>query len=132
MKMFSNKNFLKISYVIGGVYDVLLGIGVLFFRNFLLTFIHESIPNVAQISDALGLFLIAYGYLLLDESQKSDPRINIGLTSALVRIIFFLSVVYYAVFYTVELLYIILASTDLLTGLLILYGIYTFKKREKL
>ena len=64
------------SYQIGGVYDFLLGIGVLLLRNYLLTFLHETIPNVDPITDALGLFLIAYGYLLLDESRKIAEEIS--------------------------------------------------------
>lgn len=120
-------NYLKISYQIGGSYDALLGIGLLFLRNYLLTFLHETIPNVAPIADALGLFLIAYGYLLLDESRKNDPRISIGLSSAVVRIIFFFLVMYYLFFSTVELLYIILSCTDLLTGLFILFGINSLR-----
>lgn len=118
-------NFLKLSYQIGGTYDFLLGVGVLLLRNYVLNFLHQKIPNVPQIADALGLFLIAYGVLLLDESRRSDMRINIGLTSAVVRLIFFISILLYLVFSSVGILYVIFACTDLLTGLFICYGIFT-------
>lgn len=120
-------NFLKISYQIGGAYDTILGLGILFLRNYLLTFLHQKIPVVPQIADALGLFLIAYGFLLIDESRKSDTRFNVGFSSAVVRIIFFILVVLYLVFSSVELLYIVLSCTDLLTGLFLLYGISSVK-----
>lgn len=118
-------NLLKLSYQIGGTYDFLLGIGVLLLRNYVLSFLHQKIPTIPQIADALGLFLMAYGILLLDESRRPDIRINIGLTSAVVRIIFFISIVLYLLFSSVELLYVVFACTDLLTGLFICYGIFS-------
>ena len=124
-------NILKISYQIGGLYDLFLGTGILFFRNYLLTFLHQTIPNIPQIVDALGLFLIAYGFLLLDESRKDDLRLNIGLTSAIVRIVFFCIVIFYIMVSKVEILYIIFAVTDLLTGLFIIFGIFTNKRAIK-
>ena len=120
-------NLLKISYQLGGAYDILLGLGLLFLRNYLLTFLHQKEPAIPQIADALGLFLVAYGFLLIDESRKSDTRFNVGFASAVVRILFFILVILYLVFSSVELLYIVLSCTDLLTGLFILYGISSVK-----
>lgn len=121
-------NFLKLSYQIGGTYDLFLGIGVLFLRNYLLTFIHQKIPDIPQIADALGLFLLAYGTLLIDESRKHDMRVNIGLTSASVRIVFFISIILYLLFSSVEFLYVVFACTDFLTGLFILYGVFSINR----
>ena len=122
-------NIFKISYQIGGLYDLLLGFGVLFLRNYVLSYFHQTIPNIPQIVDALGLFLVAYGFLLLDESRRNDPRFTIGLSSAIVRIVFFLLIILYTFISKVEILYILFALTDLLTGLIILFGISTFIKK---
>lgn len=121
-------NILKTSYLIGGVYDLLLGLGILFLRNYLLTVAKQTIPNIPQISDALGLFLIAYGYLLLDESRQVMPQLNIGITSAIVRILFFIIVMLYFLFNHVEIIYISFAVTDFITGSFIFLGIFKYSK----
>lgn len=121
---------LKFSYQIGGLYDLLLGLGVLFLRNYLLTALKQTIPNIPQVTDALGLFLIGYGFLLLDESRQAFPRLNIGLISAIIRILFFIIVMLYVSFAQIEIIYILFALTDFLTGLFIILGIFDYSKRK--
>ena len=117
-------NLLKISYLVGGIYDLLLGFGIIFLRTPLLTFLNHYQPNIPIIVDALGLFLLGFGLLLVFESKNEKPTISIGITSALIRLIYFLFVIYYLMFSSIEILYLTLGFTDLITGSFILYAIY--------
>lgn len=121
-------NLLKTSYLLGGIYDLLLGLGIIFLRSFILSLFKQKNPSIPVIADSLGLFLVAYGFLLLREAQKTHPNIEIGATSASVRIIYFVFVVYYILTSSIELLYVLLALTDLVSGLFIFVGIVTYKR----
>jgi hypothetical protein len=121
--------FLKASYLIAGVYDLLLGLFLIFLRNPFLHFINHKIPLIPILADSLGLFLLAIGFLLLSEIKKDEINIQIGLSSVFVRFSFSILVFYYFFFREIELLYIILAITDFLTGVLLLLSILTFKTK---
>lgn len=126
-----NLNLLKISFVIGGIYDISLGFGLLLLRNLLSSILKLTNINIPIIADALGLFLIGYGVLLINEPQSTDPHISIGLTSAVIRICYFFLVFYYFFFSKIEVFYIFLAFTDLATGLFIILGLIQFKSMVK-
>ena len=121
-------NLLKTSYLIGGIYDLALGLGIIFLRTLVLSLFKQKNPSIPVIADALGLFLVAYGYLLVIESRKDKPNIQIGATSAFVRIAYFIFVIYYIITSSVELLYVLLAFTDLGTGLFICWSIISYEK----
>lgn len=121
-------NWLKASYFIGGLYDTSLGLGIIFLRTFLSRSFHIKDINVPVIADALGLFLIGYGILLIHESILEKQQISIGLVSACIRFAYVVFVLYYVIFMQIEWFYIVLALTDFLTGLFIMAGIVIEKE----
>ena len=120
---------IQISYLVGGIYDIFLGLGVILFRSMIISLFGQLEPNIPILADSLGLFLLAYGFLLIWESRNEQPNLQIGITSAFVRLAYASFVIYYLFFSTIEFLYIFLAFTDTITGLFILFEIIDFQKR---
>lgn len=124
-------NLLMVSYRIGGVYDFLLGLGLLTIRNYLASLLNMKPVTNEPIADALSLFLIGYGVLLILESFPSDPNLNVGYVTIFIRVSFFLLILFNVLFYHVELFYVLLSLTDLLTGLFIAYAIFNIKNEAR-
>lgn len=124
-------DLLKISYQIAGVYDFLLGIGLLMLRTYLAQLLNMKPVTNEPIADALSLFLIGYGILLILESLGTNPNLNVGYVTIFIRLSFFLLILFNILFYQVEMFYIFLSLTDLLTGLFIAYAIYSSKREVR-
>lgn len=122
-------SIIKYSLIIAGVYDLILATAIFVMYRILFELFNERIPQPLLIFQTIGLFLIFTGILLLFASKSPLEFYFIGLSSAVIRFIYFLLVV---VFYSSHIIYLITSITDLLTGLgiLIPYILYFIKTRN--
>ncbi len=121
MSKFSDVKFIKIGFLIGGIYDLLLGIGVLFFSDLMVDFFGIAKPDNMIFVYISGLFLILVGYILIYTANRNvEDFIFIGLGSCIIRFSYFLIVVFIWLTDGIEIIYVLVGCTDALTGLLIL------------
>ena len=80
-------NFLKIAYLIGGYYDILLSMGLLFLNGVLFPIFDLPIPSELIFVQVLGLFLLVIGVFLIYTADNAKDYYFVGLGSAFVRII---------------------------------------------
>ncbi|MCY3413372.1 MAG: hypothetical protein INQ03_17160 [Candidatus Heimdallarchaeota archaeon] len=118
----------KLSYLIGGYYDYLLAIMLFFFHEQLFPIFDFVVPEEKMFIRALALFLAAVGYMLIKTADKAREFAVIGYASAAVRFGYVLLVVIRIT--NIPWGFILLAVTDGITGLLIVYALY-FAKSEK-
>lgn len=123
-------NWLKISYIVCGIYDLTLALGVFFLRSLIISLFDLKTPNPMLFVDLIAYFLFGFGILLVNESRAIEPRLSIGLASTGVRLIYFLSVCYYVFFASLETFYVITGITDLITGLFLISGIIIYVKEN--
>ncbi len=122
-------NLLKFSYLLGGYYDIVLGIGILFLYKFLFPIFLLPIPDEILFIQVIALFLLAIGFYLLYTSNKAEDFIFVGIGSIFVRFVFAILVLIKIT--EVDTGFIILATTDTITGLVILYPILKIKYFNK-
>lgn len=122
-------NLLKLSYQIGGYYDIVLGLGILLFYKILFPIFSLSIPGELLYVQVTGLFLLAVGFYFLYTANNAQEYIFIGLGSIFVRFVFAILVLLRI--QEVELGFKILATSDTLIGLLILFPIIKIKYLSK-
>ncbi|MFX1533534.1 MAG: hypothetical protein ACFFDI_04800 [Promethearchaeota archaeon] len=120
MKKFTTDRYLKAAFIIGGIYDIILGISSLFFTNFLATLFSVSIPDPLIFPQVTGIFLIVVGYFLIYASQDARKLVFIGMGSCIIRFSFALIVLLTWFTQGIEVFYLLLGITDTLTGFLIL------------
>ena len=124
MSKFADVKYLKIGFLIGGIYDLLLGIGVLFFSDLMENFLGIKKPDNMIFVYISGLFLILVGYILIYTANRNvEDFLFIGLGSCIIRFSYFLIVVFIWLTDGVEIIYVLLGCTDALTGLFILIPI---------
>ncbi|MHA1513633.1 MAG: hypothetical protein ACTSRJ_06180 [Candidatus Hodarchaeales archaeon] len=121
MSKFSDVKFIKIGFLIGGIYDLLLGIGVLFFSDLMVDLFGITKPDNMIFVYISGLFLILVGYILIYAAYRNvEDFFFIGLGSCIIRFFYFAIVVIIWLTDDIELMYVLVGCTDALTGLFIL------------
>lgn len=121
MSKFSDVKFIKIGFLIGGIYDLLLGIGVLFFSDLMVDFFGIAKPDNMIFVYISGLFLILVGYILIYAAYRNvEDFLFIGLGSCIIRFSYFAIVVFIWLTDGIEVMYVLVGCTDALTGLFIL------------
>lgn len=120
LKRFSDDHYLKIAFLIGGIYDILLGVPLLFFPDFTATLINVTKPEPIIWVQTIGIFLIFVGYFLLIASQDVQRLVFIGVGSLIIRLGFVMLVVLAWLSSGIEMGYIIIAMTDTLTAIILL------------
>lgn len=118
---------LKVSrmiYIFAGIYDIILGLIALFLIEDLSELIGIAIPTPLIISQTLGLFLIAMGYLLIYASTDIVQYAFIGIISAFVRISYVILLLISAIYETIELVYIFIGLGDGITGFLLFLAVW--------
>ncbi|MHA1947370.1 MAG: hypothetical protein ACXAC6_11235 [Candidatus Hodarchaeales archaeon] len=124
MSKFADVKYLKIGFLIGGIYDLLFGIGILFFSDLMVDFLGIKKPDNMIFVYTSGLFLILVGYILIYTANRNvEDFIFIGLGSCIIRFSYFLIVVLVWLTDGIEIIYVLVGCTDALTGLLILIPI---------
>lgn len=80
---------LRRAFILSGVYDLLLGFGLLFFLDlFLVRLLGATKPENQQFPQITGLFLLVLGYILLYGSQNVQTFAFLGFGMALLRFSF--------------------------------------------
>jgi hypothetical protein len=124
LSKFADVKYLKIGFLIGGIYDLLFGIGILFFSDLMVDFLGIKKPDNMIFVYTSGLFLILVGYILIYTANRNvEDFIFIGLGSCIIRFSYFLIVVLVWLTDGIEIIYVLVGCTDALTGLLILIPI---------
>ena len=123
LKRFSDDRYLKIAFVIGGIYDILLGVPLLFFTDLTSTILNVSKPEPVILPQTIGIFLIIIGYFLLIVIQDIRKFIFIGVGSVVIRLSYATLAVLTWLTLEIEIGYFIVAMTDTLTAIILLVPI---------
>ncbi len=110
---------LEFSYKLGGYYDIVLGLGILFLYKTLFPIFSLPIPDELLYVQVTALFLLAVGFYLLFTAKNAENYLFVGVGSIFVRFVFAILVLIRI--QEVALGFKILAIADTLIGLLILY-----------
>ena len=129
MSKFADIKYIKYGFLIGGIYDLLLGIGVLFFSDLMVSFLGINKPDNMIFVYISGLFLILVGYILIYTSFRDvEEYIFIGLGSSIIRLSYFIIVTFIWLTEGIEAIYVLVGCTDAITGLMILIPIVLVDK----
>ncbi|MFX0150950.1 MAG: hypothetical protein ACFFAJ_09230 [Candidatus Hodarchaeota archaeon] len=120
MKKLINNRLLKLAFLIGGIYDLILGIGVIFFSDLLVTLFNLTKPNNMLFVHLTGIFLIIMGYFQIYALQDVQKLAFIGFGAIIVRFCYAFIVFFSSFTIGIEQAYLLTALTDILTGLLLL------------
>jgi hypothetical protein len=120
LKRISDDRYLKIAFLIGGIYDVLLGLPMLFFPDFTATLLNVTKPEPIIWVQTIGIFLIIVGYLLLLATQDVRRLVFIGVGSVVIRLGYATLVILTLITSGIETGYVLVAITDTLTALILL------------
>jgi hypothetical protein len=121
MSKFADVKYIKFGFLIGGIYDLLLGIGVLFFSDLMVDILGILKPDNMIFVYISGLFLILVGYILIYASFRNvKDFLFIGIGSCIIRFSYFLIALVTWLINDIELPYLLVGCTDVFTGLLIL------------
>ena len=116
----SDERFLKIAFLIGGIYDILLGIPLLFLPDLTADFLNVTKPEPIIWAQTIGIFLIIVGYLLLIATQDVRRLVVIGVGSIAIRLGYAILVLFALMTSGIETGYFLIAITDTLTALILL------------
>lgn len=123
LKRFSDDRYLKIAFLIGGIYDILLGVPLLFFPDFTATLLNITKPEPLILPQITGLFLLIIGYFLIIASQDVRKLVFIGIGSVVIRLGYVALVIFTWMTLEIEMGYFIIAMTDTLTAIILLIPI---------
>jgi hypothetical protein len=114
----------KSAYLIGGVYDLLLGLtlslGLFFIPDLISTIFDVPVPDPLIFPITTGLFLIAVGYYLVIASSDPLNYDFIAIGSIFVKFGYVLAIMLFLLSKSVDLAFIIFAITDFTTGIILL------------
>ena len=119
-KFFSSTTPLKYSFIIGGIYDIINGMTLLFFVDILVISFGLNKPIPFIFGQLSGILLIVVGYFLLIATRDINHYAFIGFGSVIVRFGYFLYSLVGWLNNEHELIYLFFGLTDLITGLIIL------------
>lgn len=123
LKRFSDDRYLKMAFLIGGIYDILLGVPLLFFPDFTATLLNITKPEPLILPQITGLFLIIIGYFLIIATQDVRKLVFIGIGSVVIRLGYAALVIFTWMTLEIEMGYFIIAMTDTLTAIILLVPI---------
>ncbi len=123
LKKFTDDRYLKMAFFIGGIYDILLGVPMLFLPDLTATLLDITKPEPMFWAQVIGLFLIGIGYFLLIATQDVRKFVFIGVGSAVIRLGYVTLVILSWFTIGIEMGYILVATTDMLTAIILLVPI---------
>jgi len=119
LKKIKNDWYLKVSFLIGGTYNLLSGIILLVFWDSLSSFFEAQIPNSIFIQ-IIAIFLIVVGYFLIYAAQNPRELVIIGVGSATTRLVYFLIALVSLIRQDIEIVYLIFGIIDAFVAIIIL------------
>ncbi|UCG03990.1 MAG: hypothetical protein JSW11_08375 [Candidatus Heimdallarchaeota archaeon] len=123
LKRFSDDRYLKIAFLIGGVYDILLGVTLLVFPDLTASLLQITKPKPILWVQTIGIFLIFVGYFLLIATQDVQRLVFIGVGSSVIRLGYAALVIWAILTTGIEMGYILTAITDTITAIILLIPI---------
>ncbi|MFX0086726.1 MAG: hypothetical protein ACFFAU_13725 [Candidatus Hodarchaeota archaeon] len=124
MKKFKDDRILKIAFFTGGFYDLILGVGVLFFSDPLILFFSLNKPNNMIFVHLTGLFLIFAGYCLIYSAHFDVLKMTfIGLGMVILRFSYFIISLIGILDQELELAYLLVGFSDAIMALVLLIPI---------
>jgi hypothetical protein len=120
MKKLTDDRLLKLVFLIGGIYDLILGIGVIFFSDFLIAFFNLTTPNNMLFVYLTGVFLTVLGYFQFYALQDVQKLAFVGFGAIVVRLFYAIIIVFTSFTIGIEHAYLVTAFTDVLMGLFLL------------
>ncbi|MFX1283369.1 MAG: hypothetical protein ACFFB5_06930 [Promethearchaeota archaeon] len=120
MKKFTDDRYLKIAFLIGGIYDIVLGLPMLFLPDLTTTLLNVSKPEPIIWVQTIGVFLIIIGYFLLIATQDARRFAFIGVGSAVIRLGYAILTLLSWITIGIEMGYMFVAMTDTLTAIILL------------
>jgi hypothetical protein len=117
---FSDDKYLKTAFLIGGIYDILLGIPLLIMPVGVTELFGVSPPTDIIFVQVAALFLIGVGYSLLYAIHDVQKMAFVGYASSFVRLSYTVIVVLGIFNQTVENGYLLTAITDFITAIILL------------
>jgi len=128
MPRLADVKFIRLGYFIGGIYDIILGLGITLVPNLLISILKIEKPNIMIFVYTNGLFLLIVGYYLLYACfHDVNNYLFIGFGSSMVRFAFAIVIILLWITEGIELPYLLIAITDSITGLMILIPIISAK-----
>jgi len=119
LKKIKNDWYLKVSFLIGGTYNLLSGIILLLFWDSLSSLFEAQIPNSIFIQ-IIAIFLIVVGYFLVYAAQDPRELVIIGVGSVTTRLVYFLIALVSLISQDIEIVYLIFGIIDAFIAIIIL------------
>jgi hypothetical protein len=119
LRKIKNDLYLKASFLIGGIYNILSGIILLLFWDSLSTYFEAQRPDPIFIQ-IIALFLIVIGYFLVYSAQNPREMVIIGVGSVTTRFGYFLIVLVTLLSQDIEIVYLIFGIIDAFIAIIIL------------
>ena len=124
MIKFKDDRILQIAFYLGGIYDLILGIGVLLFSDLLLSIFHITKPDSMIFVQLTGLFLLFAGYCLIYAAYFDVKKMAfIGLGMVIIRFTYLLVALFGVISGELEFAYLIIGISDGFMALVILIPI---------
>ncbi|MFW9779524.1 MAG: hypothetical protein ACFFE8_11770 [Candidatus Heimdallarchaeota archaeon] len=119
MRKIKNDWYLRVSFLLGGSYNLLSGIILLLFWDALFSFfsVNKPEPIFVQIT---GLFLIVVGYFLIYAAQDPRELMIIGIGSVTTRLAYLVIVLVTLAVQNLDNLYLLMGIVDAAIAILIL------------
>ena len=124
MKKLIDDRYLKTAFLVGGIYDILLGIPMLFLPDLTATLLNVTKPEPIIWAQTSGVFLIIVGYFLLIGTQDARRLAFIGVGWAVIRLGYATLTVLSWLTIGIEMGYMLVAMTDTLTAIILLVPIF--------
>lgn len=126
-----NEKYYKSLYLIGSLYDMILGFGFLLFYKPIYALLGMNLPDNPSYLSCCAMLIGLYGILLFMISKNLKNSRNMVIYAALVKFGFF-GVIFFHYFYTgsqyVDLPFRILGGVDFIFGILFLESLRFIKK----
>lgn len=124
MKKFKDDQVLKTAFYLGGVYDLLLGVGLLFFPDLIVSILSITKPNNMIFVQLTGLFLLFAGYCLCYAGYSNVKKMTfIGLGMVILRFSYLIIAIIGVINKELELIYLVVGISDAIMALVLLIPI---------
>ncbi len=124
MRKFKDDQVLKTAFYLGGVYDLFLGVGLLFFSDMVISFLSITKPDNMIFVQLTGLFLLFVGYCLCYAGYFDVKKMTfIGLGMVILRFSYLLIAIIGVINKDLELIYLVIGVSDAIMALVLLIPI---------
>ncbi len=124
MNRLKNDRILQIAFYLGGIYDLMLGIGVLFLSDLLISIFRITKPDNMIFVQLTGLFLLFAGYCLIYAAYNDVKKMAfIGLGMVIIRFIYLLVALFGVLSGELEFAFLLIGISDGIMALVILIPI---------